>query len=281
MQATLAPRGDAQTFLTYFVGGGCGLEDDRYVIQRFVFKADGQIIPVHPDGATSKGAGRAERSAPRRRSRRAAAPTRRLCAGCGEARRAADRAKYDEAKSAGLAYGGRDPKVKQRSSRQRSYRRHRDEPQRIAIEWTQAGNSPTPPRTKRRQTPRWDLGRRWSPVPCRRARGLHRRPASVPAQAGSGRKERRPRRPRCAASGRTGAHGRSSRRAGSSRTLKRPAPSGSSGSEIHRRGGLDLPAAGHAAHGFPGWRGRLENDSAARTGGTARSQHRSENAVRA
>ena len=45
MQAPLNPRGDAQTFLTHFVGGG--LEDDRYIIQRFVFKADGQIVPVH------------------------------------------------------------------------------------------------------------------------------------------------------------------------------------------------------------------------------------------
>ncbi len=32
MQAALAPRGDARTFLTHFVGGG--LDDDRYVIQR-------------------------------------------------------------------------------------------------------------------------------------------------------------------------------------------------------------------------------------------------------
>ena len=45
MQATLDPRGDAQTFLTHFVGGG--LEDDRYVVRRYISKADGEIVPVH------------------------------------------------------------------------------------------------------------------------------------------------------------------------------------------------------------------------------------------
>ena len=53
MQATLAPRGDAQTFLTHFVDGG--LKDDRYVIQRFVSRAGGEIDPVHPGGAAGKG----------------------------------------------------------------------------------------------------------------------------------------------------------------------------------------------------------------------------------
>ena len=53
MQATLNPRGDAQTFLTHFVGGG--LEDDRYVVQRYASKADGEIVPVHAGGAKPKG----------------------------------------------------------------------------------------------------------------------------------------------------------------------------------------------------------------------------------
>ena len=53
MQATLKPRGDAQTFLTHFVGGG--LEDDRYVFQRFVSRADGQIVPIHPGGPARQG----------------------------------------------------------------------------------------------------------------------------------------------------------------------------------------------------------------------------------
>ena len=53
MQTVIAPRGDARTFLTHFVGGG--LEDDRYVVQRYVSKADGDIVPVHADGTRPKG----------------------------------------------------------------------------------------------------------------------------------------------------------------------------------------------------------------------------------
>ncbi len=33
MQAALAPRGDARTWLTHFVGDG--LEDDRYVVETY------------------------------------------------------------------------------------------------------------------------------------------------------------------------------------------------------------------------------------------------------
>ena len=54
MQATLAPRGDAQTFLTHFVGGGLD-DDDRYVVERFRSKADGNIVPVLPGGTDTKG----------------------------------------------------------------------------------------------------------------------------------------------------------------------------------------------------------------------------------
>ncbi len=53
MQTVLAPRGDAHTFLTHFGGGG--LDDDRYVIQRFLFLADGDIVPVCADGTRPKG----------------------------------------------------------------------------------------------------------------------------------------------------------------------------------------------------------------------------------
>ena len=42
MQAAIAPRGDARTYLLHFTGGG--LDDDRYVIQRFVSRSDGNII---------------------------------------------------------------------------------------------------------------------------------------------------------------------------------------------------------------------------------------------
>ncbi len=53
MQAALAPRGNARTFLTHFVGGG--LDDDRYVIQRYLSQADGDIVPVDANGARPKG----------------------------------------------------------------------------------------------------------------------------------------------------------------------------------------------------------------------------------
>ncbi len=53
MQAVLAPRGDARTFLTHFVGGG--LEDDRYVVETFRSLANGDIVPVQADGAKPKG----------------------------------------------------------------------------------------------------------------------------------------------------------------------------------------------------------------------------------
>ena len=53
MQAALAPRGDARTFLTHFVGSG--LDDDRYVIQRYLSRADGEIVPVEVGGARPKG----------------------------------------------------------------------------------------------------------------------------------------------------------------------------------------------------------------------------------
>ena len=38
MQAALAPRGNAHTFLTHFVGSG--LDDERHVIQRCLPRAD-------------------------------------------------------------------------------------------------------------------------------------------------------------------------------------------------------------------------------------------------
>ena len=53
MQAALAPRGDARTYLTHFVGSG--LDDDRYVIQRYRSQADGDIVPVEANGIRPKG----------------------------------------------------------------------------------------------------------------------------------------------------------------------------------------------------------------------------------
>ena len=52
-----------------------------------------------------------------------AEPGRRLCAGCGEKRRAAERARYAEAKSRGELYGGRNPKARREMGRAASARR--------------------------------------------------------------------------------------------------------------------------------------------------------------
>ena len=52
-QAAPAPRGDARTFLTHFVGSG--LDDERYVIQRYLSRADGNIVPIDANGARPKG----------------------------------------------------------------------------------------------------------------------------------------------------------------------------------------------------------------------------------
>ena len=55
MRATIAPRGDARTYLMHFVGGG--LDDERYVIQRFVSRANGEIVPVDAAEPERKGKG--------------------------------------------------------------------------------------------------------------------------------------------------------------------------------------------------------------------------------
>ena len=52
MQAALALRGGAQTFLTHFSGGA--LEDDRYVVERFRSYADGRIEPAGAGGKPQK-----------------------------------------------------------------------------------------------------------------------------------------------------------------------------------------------------------------------------------
>ncbi|MCY4238890.1 MAG: hypothetical protein OXC93_11165 [Rhodospirillaceae bacterium] len=57
MQNTLAPRGDASTFLTHFVGGG--LDDESYVIQRYVSRANGEIVPADAGQPARKGKRRA------------------------------------------------------------------------------------------------------------------------------------------------------------------------------------------------------------------------------
>ena len=53
MQAALAPRGDARTYLIHLVGGG--LNDERYVVETYRSLADGDIVPVQADGSRPKG----------------------------------------------------------------------------------------------------------------------------------------------------------------------------------------------------------------------------------
>ena len=53
MQTVIAPRGDARAFLTHFVGSG--LDDDRYVVEKFRSLANGDIVPGHADGDKPKG----------------------------------------------------------------------------------------------------------------------------------------------------------------------------------------------------------------------------------
>ena len=53
MQTAIAPHGDAQTFLTHFIGSG--LDDDRYVVEKFRSRANGEIVPVHAGGTKSTG----------------------------------------------------------------------------------------------------------------------------------------------------------------------------------------------------------------------------------
>lgn len=53
MQVAIAPRGDAQTWLTHFVGNG--LDDDRYFVETFRSLVNGDIVPVQADGTEPKG----------------------------------------------------------------------------------------------------------------------------------------------------------------------------------------------------------------------------------
>ena len=55
MQTVKAFRGNARTFLTHMFGRG--LDDDRYVIERFLSKADGEIRPRRRNGASKKSRG--------------------------------------------------------------------------------------------------------------------------------------------------------------------------------------------------------------------------------
>ena len=56
MQMATTLRRSTHTFLTHLFGPG--LDDDRYVIERFQSKADGEILPRHGKGASKKGRGK-------------------------------------------------------------------------------------------------------------------------------------------------------------------------------------------------------------------------------
>ena len=54
MHSIRMPRGDACTFLTHLFGGG--LDDDRYSVERYKSRADGEITPTR-NGKTAKKGG--------------------------------------------------------------------------------------------------------------------------------------------------------------------------------------------------------------------------------
>ena len=59
MQTVKASAADTRTFLTHMFGRG--LDDDRYVIERFRSKADGEIRPRRRIGASKKSRGKTSR----------------------------------------------------------------------------------------------------------------------------------------------------------------------------------------------------------------------------
>ena len=62
MQMATTLRRSTHTFLTHLFGRG--LDDDRYVIERFQSKADGEIRPRGRNGSSKKGRGKASPSLP-------------------------------------------------------------------------------------------------------------------------------------------------------------------------------------------------------------------------
>ena len=59
MHAAIALPGNSRTILTHLFGRG--LEDDRYVVEKFTAMADGDIRPARPEAPKSKGRRKAER----------------------------------------------------------------------------------------------------------------------------------------------------------------------------------------------------------------------------
>ena len=59
MQMTTTLRPNTNTFLTHLFGPG--LDDDRYHVERFQSKADGEIRPRRRNGSSKKSRGKASR----------------------------------------------------------------------------------------------------------------------------------------------------------------------------------------------------------------------------
>ena len=75
MTAAIAmPGNTADTFLVHFFG--TGLADDRYVVEKFHARADGDIVPVPAGPAGAKGRGKARHTVVSRKDAEAMRPDR-------------------------------------------------------------------------------------------------------------------------------------------------------------------------------------------------------------
>ena len=74
MQTVNARPGNARTYLIHLFGRG--LEDDRYVVERFKSMTNGDIRPVSPDGPAKKGRRKARRTTVSRRTAKEMRPQR-------------------------------------------------------------------------------------------------------------------------------------------------------------------------------------------------------------
>ena len=61
MQTLTTPRADSSTYLVHLFGTGLDA-DDKFVVERFRSRADGEIVPVDGDGTGGKGRRRKRRT---------------------------------------------------------------------------------------------------------------------------------------------------------------------------------------------------------------------------
>ena len=75
MTAAMAmPGNTAETFLVHFFGTGLG--DDRYVVERYRARADGDIVPAPAEALAAKGRRKTKRSVVSRKQAEAMRPDR-------------------------------------------------------------------------------------------------------------------------------------------------------------------------------------------------------------